>query len=670
MTWMLRQGGSATLIGDTVAVTAAHNVSWPVLMAIDGYFGSHAKTPGPSSQDGTLQNDEVTNNPSTGVGQSTTGGVDDFVMDGGLPHLSDEEDIFLPERLFQIGISGNAALNDQQEDILHRENRLQRNDNFRRRWAFTRPVDWRTYADSGYDFSWITTEGRIYSEFSGDTDLDRFRVYPSMVSNSFDFKALSEDEITSRSFLTHHQDLHWQNADPEQMRGSLASPGVVEKRQTCSVSAQDCLPQFSCESDRCAIKLDLNCGDDNAVSMGRPAEYDSFVGSSGGAVMDCETETCGAEKENGQTDPKRPARFVVVGVHEAGVGGISDWERSDDWSWSYDPNGGNAPVHSSFAAPVPGNFSKPKSETQVSTCRTSGRDCYNYPSCEAVDQGFDGIRFCDTWAGGELQYNEFYGDPPEDDLLDPDLFEPFEVGATGEKEERDRNIYLHCNRAMRTIVQDERNEEGPIPGVLTGFRGFETMFIDEDRALGTLRGVCAPLDPTPYSENWRHLRLTGSVSAADRTQGPIRRPTFVRWRYRLNDVLATEFYEERGQEGRVLRPFPMKTCPPSTFLKGFKIQRNSDGKVRRISELICESAVIDPNNTTEYVVPTIAPDYGYTLKGNTYSLTQRLGAEPIPVVSDEIACDAPNSFIYKMTATYSPAGQVKALHIGCVSVGN
>jgi hypothetical protein len=418
-------------------------------------------------------------------------------------------------------------------------------------------------------------------------------------------------------------------------------------------------------------------------------DLDAYEQSSGGGVYGCTYEKCGVPAGDGNEDPDNFGVLRLAGLMAE--------------VWTVDPNdklmwGNSVPFSADnhtrahmFTKDQVKAYAQPR-EDKIINCTNSipASACFRYPDCLIVNPS----GYCEEWENGQFQENNF-GDPSHfdvvtiDEAIDEEQDRPPLV--VGKDNGKNLMYSVNCNTPMRFLKADlpstlRGSKVKSMPGAMVGLRAFPAVDSAGNlEGIGTFRPVCAPMDPEPYSSNWRFLRSLGVKSIADSQDdaNSIARAPGLRFYYRLYEALLSEGYRERTDRTERLRPVPMKMCPPGTQVRGMRYEYDNTAQITEISGLVCKPNKAYPNSglgaRDSFIVPTKMPliqvplpalptddIYYYSLGGYQYSLSQNLGYSRPGTQTNTTECSGDDEVVTKVGFTYGLDGRVSRLFVGCI----
>jgi len=217
---------------------------------------------------------------------------------------------------------------------------------------------------------------------------------------------------------------------------------------------------------------------------------------------------------------------------------------------------------------------------------------------------------------------------------------PFQSKGTKEDDERSARPGT-TERLVRCKYQADlsplfiNNRPAVLPGMMIGVMGASAK---NSRYIGDFQLICAPFSSQSYTKNWRFLHNKGAAPP---------------WYYSLikgfrgwgnfAQLMHKRFLQKVGApKGQMVRPVPMKLCPPNYLMNGISVRTDGKG-ILGVLSLECRKPLnpgtrqnaAGADQISVYLDASESGVDGYTLYGNDYSLDQRVGNPSRNIGSNE-----------------------------------
>ena len=671
--------GSGQLVGDRTMVTAVHvvgGVETNITAAIEGGLDTVNFADPTNAFQGIWYADSHVGGTND---NDWLAGVESDWLNWGA-HTKREESPLLAERLFQLSFHGTGFNTDSDPSYNPTPDdpsaMRQLRNGLRSNWPFKRDFVGRTAAwdDLAVNFKQDITVIQAQDIRTTPVFVDYFPAMrnnlgnnlvlnaPAVFFNRSDFRE-EDDKASDTPYAVLLQSMHLHNS-ANSFISSIFTTGLIHKEW-----GQISVPMPYCTSNDTLQTVPV---------ILTKSTLDALGGSSGGGVTTCNTPNCERRAGDNTTSPERFAMLETRGV----LSTINDLLAYNTWGGEEPEDDEN--VYSAVSMVTKDSLKAvwPENENQLITCYTRGVDCPVLPACLYNDP-LTGA--CIYWDTGGIRANESFGAPPPNPiLLSMDVEDDGEVIAPNlddaDVREYQRNFRVNCNRYFRKDEQFRNGKPEYVHGALVGFRGFPaanlggTSNTSSTLGIGSIAPICSVYDVESYTSNWHAIRGHGPASSADLASQSLNegRPPKRPYNFLLYRSLNTEFYRERfgGIDDYVDRPAPTKLCPPNHLLMGVDVQKEN-GVLVRIAALECVRTDINASMPQRSRMPlwvegTAESNYQYTVQGERYSLSQRIGSKPEGTVQEVYNGCSEGEVAYEVQVLYDANDKVEGLWFGCM----
>lgn len=211
-----------------------------------------------------------------------------------------------------------------------------------------------------------------------------------------------------------------------------------------------------------------------------------------------------------------------------------------------------------------------------------------------------------------------------------------------------------------------------------GFMGASKGPFNNEEGVSDIYVICAPASSRSFTENWHLLRTMGSVLPW--SHNPKNNLTNIKGRRawgNLNSAMHQAYtVRSNAPKGQMIRPLPMKFCPPNYIMDGINVKVYNHKGIAGIVALHCRKSfnphAQEPKGDDEilvYLDAEVEDSEGFTIFGKPYTLSQRLGNLGITTQrSYEIEVRCPNNgFISGLEMTHDHTGLLEHLHPKCTA---